>query len=469
MGAPRVSVIIPAYKQADYLGEAIASVLNQTFADLEVIVVNDASPDDTDQVVKQFNDPRLKYIVHAENQMLAAARNTGIRASTGEIIFLLDADDLFHPDKIKAHVEFLDAHPAIGSTYNARFGIYHSPQDTFELWRPPLTVGLSDFVMGFPFSPSDMVVRRAWLFRVDLFDASYTAFSEDLDINCRLALAGCQFASVNRALNYRRTHPARVIKNITARLDAALRALEITFTDARCPQDVLALRGAAYAAHYLVWAFRALAQNETDLGQTYLRQAAQLDPRILDGRPCELVNLFLHQCLADASDDHAVALPRLFAQLPSEMASLAEQLDWAITRGYLALATREAMWGDADQAREYFEQCVQRGDGADEAYVTQLAYQLCNYEIEFGDAATQVILRRLEPGLQKIGAKNVMRSLRGQYAINSVFQNYWNGRYARVPGHVIRAITNQPKHLANRGVWAILGRAVWQMMRGNSN
>ena len=71
---------------------------------------------------------------------------------------------------------------------------------------------ISDLVLGFPFAPSDMVLRRAWAFEVGLFDESYVEFSEDLDINCRLALAGCKFASVDRVLNYSRHHSGRIIK-----------------------------------------------------------------------------------------------------------------------------------------------------------------------------------------------------------------------------------------------------------------
>ena len=228
MWNPLVSVIIPAYNQADYLGNAIQSVLDQTYRDFEIIVVDDASPDNTQWVIKQFKDPRLRSIEHHINRHLAAARNTGIRASSGEIIALLDADDLYHPEKLKLHVEFLESNPTVGVTYNDRFEVDTSGQ-ILNLWRPPKIANYSDLVMGFPFAPSDMVIRREWLFQVDLFDESYKYFSEDLDINCRLALSGCSFSNVGRALNYRRYYRERLIKNIPLRLAAALRALNKTF------------------------------------------------------------------------------------------------------------------------------------------------------------------------------------------------------------------------------------------------
>ena len=69
---PVVSVIVPAYNNAEYLGEAIQSVLDQTYQLFEVVIVNDGSPDHTSEVVNQYNDPRIKYIVHEENRGLAA-------------------------------------------------------------------------------------------------------------------------------------------------------------------------------------------------------------------------------------------------------------------------------------------------------------------------------------------------------------------------------------------------------------
>ena len=78
---PTVSVIIPTYNRAHLVGRAIRSVLNQTFQDFEIIVVDDGSTDNTEEVVKGFNDPRIRYIRHEENRGGSAARNTGIRAS----------------------------------------------------------------------------------------------------------------------------------------------------------------------------------------------------------------------------------------------------------------------------------------------------------------------------------------------------------------------------------------------------
>ena len=92
MITPKFSIIIPAYNNAEFLGDSIRSCLNQTFPGFEVIVVNDASPDNTEEVIRSFDDHRIKYLVHKKNKGLSAARNTGIKASIGEYIALLDGD-----------------------------------------------------------------------------------------------------------------------------------------------------------------------------------------------------------------------------------------------------------------------------------------------------------------------------------------------------------------------------------------
>ena len=135
MGSGLVSVVIPAYKQAQYVGDAIRSVQKQTWPDFEAIVVNDASPDNTSEIVRSFTDPRVKLIIHGENRGLSAARNTGILASSGKILALLDADDMFHPEKLQMHVGFLENHSNIGVTYNARFELNHSDTTIRGIWR----------------------------------------------------------------------------------------------------------------------------------------------------------------------------------------------------------------------------------------------------------------------------------------------------------------------------------------------
>jgi glycosyltransferase involved in cell wall biosynthesis len=466
---PKVSVIIPAYNNAEYLGETIQSVLDQTYTNFEVIVVNDASPDHTPEVVAQFDDPRVRYIVHEENRGLSAARNTGIRAADGELIALLDGDDLFHPEKLRMHVEFLEKHPDVGVTYNARFELNHSSKTIRELWRPPVTVTLADLVLGFPFSPSDMVLRRDWAFRVDLFDERHTYVGEDLDINCRLALAGCKFASLDRALNYRRYHSGRLIKDLRGCVEDTIRPLNSAFADPRCPKEVLALRGKALASHYHLWSAIAFAQNATETGQEYCSEAVRLNPSLLKGRPCQLVKALISYSIVDDSRDHDQRLCRMFDQLPPDLAWLAEQVDWAVARGYLLRGTRAVMWGRMPEGRAYFERAAAQCAEIDDDYSQYLIAQLLAYETEFGPEAVQDVLRNLMSCLAKIGTRSQMRWLKGCYLIGHAFRDYHAGNYTRVPKEVMHAFACDPKYLTNRGALSILFRSLGAMRSRSNN
>ena len=107
-----VSIIVPCYKQACYLPEALQSVLSQTFQDWECIIVNDGSPDKTEEVARQFitADSRIKYI-YQENQGVSATRNNAVAHSTGKYILPLDADDIIMPTYLQKAVDYLESHP----------------------------------------------------------------------------------------------------------------------------------------------------------------------------------------------------------------------------------------------------------------------------------------------------------------------------------------------------------------------
>jgi glycosyltransferase involved in cell wall biosynthesis len=455
-----VSVIIPVYKQAQFLAEAIQSVLDQTYAEFELIVVDDASPDNAAEVVQGFRDKRLRYIAHEQNRGLPATRNTGIRASSGEIIALLDADDVYHPDKLGRHVAFLDENPAVGVSYNARFNFVDSPDMVFSIWEPPASVQLADLVQGFPFAPSDMVIRRDWLLQVGLFDESYTYFSEDLDINCRLALAGCRFAKVEGALNYRRYHLERYVSNLSLRMEAALKAQETVFADVRCPEDVRALRHNALASTCLVWAYYAFLQEDTSVGQQLVCQAYAYNPLLFKGQPRPIVCLFTSRVILSEHIDYEVVLEKLFAQLPPETKLTTEEYQWALQESSLAKIVQTIIWKGKDVAQRYAARAAELGATPSEALLRATAYQLLVFEREFGPEKTATILNDLASNLNALGHGKEGRWLRGCYAVNKAFDSFHSGEFAKVPEAVAHAVRNDPRLLGNRGVLAMFVRSI---------
>ena len=131
-----VSVIIPVYNVENYIARTIDSVLNQTYSNFELLIIDDESPDRSIEIALQFDDPRIK-IIHQKNRGLAGARNTGIRHAQGDYLAFLDSDDLWLPEKLAQHVKHLESMPQVGVSFSRSqfidgqgraLGIYQMPK-----------------------------------------------------------------------------------------------------------------------------------------------------------------------------------------------------------------------------------------------------------------------------------------------------------------------------------------------------
>ncbi|MBT6049819.1 MAG: glycosyltransferase [Candidatus Scalindua sp.] len=105
---PLVSVVMPTYSQAQFIGDAVKSVLDQTYANFELIIIDNYSEDNTEDIIASFNDTRIKYEKFRNNGIIAASRNVGISESRGKYIAFLDSDDMWKPTKIEKQIELLE-------------------------------------------------------------------------------------------------------------------------------------------------------------------------------------------------------------------------------------------------------------------------------------------------------------------------------------------------------------------------
>lgn len=102
-----VSVIMPSYNTAEFIKESINSVLNQTYQNFEIIIVDDCSTDNTDEVVAEIKDERIKYIKNQKNSGAAVSRNRALREAKGKWIAFLDSDDVWLPEKLEKQISFM--------------------------------------------------------------------------------------------------------------------------------------------------------------------------------------------------------------------------------------------------------------------------------------------------------------------------------------------------------------------------
>ena len=214
-----VTVVIPCYNQAHYLGEAIRSVFDQAYPNLEVIVVDDGSTDETAQVAARYAGV---VCIRQGNQGLAAARNRGLEGSRGEYVVFLDADDRLAAGAIAVGADSLDSHPDCAFVYgNVRL----IDANGSLLSNPPRVNIERDHYLellrhNHIWSPGAVMYRRSVFDAIGLFDPRVNA-SADYDLNLRIAKSSPIFCHGEVVLEYRK-HDSNMTRNVAEMLKTSL-------------------------------------------------------------------------------------------------------------------------------------------------------------------------------------------------------------------------------------------------------
>lgn len=227
---PLVSVVIPVYNVEKYVSQCIKSVLEQTYESLEIIVVNDASPDNSMALVSKFDDPRIK-VVNQENRGLAGARNTGIREATGKYVALLDSDDFWQRNKIQKHVHQLESMQDIGVSFSASMFVNEDGNETGRLQKPLRSDGFTPqhIFCRNPIGNGSAPVIRKSIFDAICFQTDETVYdqyfnermrqSEDIECWVRIALkTKCAFGYIDQPLTYYRLNGGGLSANVDKQL-----------------------------------------------------------------------------------------------------------------------------------------------------------------------------------------------------------------------------------------------------------
>jgi glycosyltransferase involved in cell wall biosynthesis len=245
MSAAPVSVVIPTYNYAHFIGEAIDSVLAQTMPALEIIVVDDGSTDDTRERVAKYGD-RVRYI-HQANRGLSAARNTGIAAARGEFVALLDADDRWKPGKLAAQwAEFTG--PDIGLVYCGK-EVFHE-QGRVSLVpavKAEADRALELLLTANLFCPSSVIMRRECFAKCGTFDETLRKV-EDREMWIRIAKQ-FRLACVPECLAEWRLHGSALNTKTDGMEEAFRETLRRAFVDGPLRGNT-GLRRQAYAFMY---------------------------------------------------------------------------------------------------------------------------------------------------------------------------------------------------------------------------
>ncbi|HEY8580871.1 MAG TPA: glycosyltransferase family 2 protein [Beijerinckiaceae bacterium] len=292
--APTVTVVIPLYNAARWISLSLACALRQTFDDFEVVVVDDGSTDDGGRIAAGFADPRVR-VIRQENRGLAGARNTGVRNARGRYVALLDADDLWTPDKLARHVAHLDAEPTVGVSFSWSAMIDEAGRALGMAQRP--RPGAVDAAHVFCRNPvgngSAAVIRRAALDDIVFRDPGHgeacwfdETFRQSEDIECWTRMAATtrwRFACVPAPLTLYRVNRDGLSANVEAQFATWTRfrqavACYAPDLEARCGG-----LAQAYQLRYL--ARRAVHGGDFATARRLVAAGLRSDPRILIQEP----------------------------------------------------------------------------------------------------------------------------------------------------------------------------------------
>ncbi|MCB9427098.1 MAG: glycosyltransferase family 2 protein [Flavobacteriales bacterium] len=191
---PLFSVVIPLYNKQDYITNAVKSVLRQTVTDIEIIIVNDASTDNSLSRIEQLTDSRIQIIHHTKNKGLSAARNTGIKKATSDFIAFLDADDTWENSFLFTIQKLISKYPQagiFGTNYQEQYpnGHQQEPQKNIPTnFKDGIISNFFESNLHQPIYNYSSVCFRATVFeQVGYFDESIN-YAEDIDFNIRVNL-----------------------------------------------------------------------------------------------------------------------------------------------------------------------------------------------------------------------------------------------------------------------------------------
>ncbi len=202
-----VTIVIPVYNASQYLVETIESVLQQTYTDFELLVIDDGSTDNTADIVRNFSqqDSRVKLISQV-NQGVSVARNAGIKMAQGEFIAFLDADDLWLPNKLAMHIQHLIANPSLALSFGRVEFMTFDGKPTGQYSNPTFkNITAKNLYEENPaVTPSNVMFRRIALQQVGGFDGDLSGMA-DSELFLRIKCHGWQVEGINQVFVLYRT------------------------------------------------------------------------------------------------------------------------------------------------------------------------------------------------------------------------------------------------------------------------
>jgi glycosyltransferase involved in cell wall biosynthesis len=361
---PLISVIIPAYNSANFLIETLESALAQTWPNKEIIVVNDGSTDETDELLKAYRE-RICYIFQ-ENGGLGAARNSGLRAAKGELVAFLDADDLWLPEFLETQARFLIQNPNVGVVYSWWDFIDPGGAKLPQEGRFTETGNLlRHLVLSNRFAVMSALIRMKCVEAVGGFDAD-RLISEDWDFWVRVAQTDCVFGLTPRVLSQYRMHGTNMSWNIPKSHRRYIRVLDKVFEHEN--GQVADLKPRAYSGVLLLTATSYLRAGMTEDGKGAFLAGVKTWPELVCQEDTYYKIICLEQPLGYQGTQNFKDLEKAKARIaelfehvsnePDLRTELAPLVNRAFAVQRIALAKHYYLAGQCAEARSLIQQAA---------------------------------------------------------------------------------------------------------------
>ena len=208
---PTVSILMPIYKTAPYLREAMDSILFQTFSDYELIILNDCSPDNADEILDTYSDSRIVRYKGEKNVGLSNILNVGIGMARGKYIARMDSDDVSLPDRLRIQVDYMEAHPDI-DLVSVGMQLFGAKEDVWIRESNPEKVKINALFHS-PILHASSVWRRERFEENGLRFRQEMVPSEDYDLWTRALVKGLKLVNLPQVLYKYRIHSAQATTN----------------------------------------------------------------------------------------------------------------------------------------------------------------------------------------------------------------------------------------------------------------
>lgn len=279
---PLVSVIIPSYNHAQYVAIAIESVLNQTYSNLELIIIDDGSQDNSHEVIRQYElDSRVTAILNFENRGQSAVFNQALAVARGEYIALLPSDDWFLPHKLEKQVEkFENSSTKVGVVYCKGLRYFEDTKKIVEVDLPVFTGDIAEKLIvhgNFVYPVTPLFHRRT--FEAVRMDDRFKAEGEAIYLKIALQF---EFEFVDEFLAVMRDHSYNIGKDVDVMYDEVVRYWEMFFDLAGLPPKLLTLRRERMAKIHRVKGMQFIGEKRNfTKGRQCLLRAVKEKPSLL--------------------------------------------------------------------------------------------------------------------------------------------------------------------------------------------